>query len=188
MSGFTTAESQFKLVGPDGTTHYIGAGKIVGPREVTNDAAAAMLAGEGVIYDNDSVIARFDTVAAGGTPATDIPQTEVLKATRIAAATDGPFLGVTLGAIAVAKQGVVASDGSVLCVQCIDPPTSNTVRSKVIGSSTAGKVNATAANAVDVATGVPAGGTLLGRVLKPAGTGAGQTGSATQLGIIIAIW
>jgi hypothetical protein len=142
--------------------------------DVYNSGAATIGRGEALTFDIASVMARWDYAVTG---ADTIPATE-LKGARVDAAADVGFLGVALENIPVAVVGRVAGTGSITAVKCLSTLTSNVVGNAVIGSATAGSVDS-------IAT-APVKGTVLGEQLQQAGTGANQTGSATQLLALIA--
>jgi hypothetical protein len=154
--------------------------------------------GEAVVMDQTTgllVIPRWDYANTG----TDIPAPGRLALRRVAAIADTGVVGVALetavGFLAAA-QGLPAPTqkpirfapvGSICCVKCVNPPTSNTLGAVLAGSATQGSVNAAApANVAGAAAGIPAGGTMLGRVVVVAGnTLVTQTGSLTQIGVLV---
>lgn len=199
--GYVRFASQFRSVGPDGTTIYAGVGYTPEPVEVTNNETSATLnAGEAARFDGtrdnataatlQCTIPRTERVAAGGTTPTDIPQTEVFGILRVSAVANVAFVGVALKDIPFGKTAPIAPSGAIVCVQSLASAslTSNVVGTKVIGSATAGKVNSTTSNAAGSATALVAAGTVLGTVLRIAGTGTTATGSDTQLGVLVAPW
>lgn len=185
MSEAVTFQTGFKVVAPDGTTIYNGMGKVMNATEfVSAEASASFAAGEAVRFSTTSVVGRLDSTAS--------TLSEDLYGLRVSAAANTGFMGVAMNQVPFGKTGWYAGSGSIVGVKSLASAslTSNTAAAAVIGSSTAGAVNTTAANAAGSATNLPAGGTMLGRVLKIAGTTGGSTdmGSDTQLGIIVAPW
>ena len=190
--GYVRFASQFRSVGPDGTTIFAGVGYTPEPVEViSNETAATMQAGEAARFDGtrDNVtsavlqtqIPRFERVAAGGAVPSDIPQTEVFSVLRVSAVANVAWLGVALKDIPFGKSGVIAPVGAIVCVKSVASAsiTSNVVGAKVIGTATAGAVNASEGGVVQQ---------TLGTVLRIAGTGTTATGSDTQLGIQVLPW
>ncbi len=184
MSAAMRFEQMYLIKDAAGNLLWQGAALILNAIEATSaEASNTVGVGEAVRLDNTtSVIPRWDYANTG----TDVPAPGVVKVLRVSAAANTGFIGVALEPIAPGKQGRIAPVGTITCVKCINPPTSNTLGAAITGSATAGSVDAPlAANAVSTATGIPAGGTMLGRVIQAAGTSANQTGSLTQLGVLV---
>lgn len=196
-------EQQQQIRGADGTLLWAGgqaqaATYIAKNSDVT--AAPDIKMGEGVIWDPSAgaaaafpgqlgYIPRQETTAAGATPAADLPGTINLCVRRsLAAATDTPYLGVSLEPIGrssagasgtivagtVFRQGVVAGVGSLVTVQ--STATAIALGASVGASATAGLV---AANAT------PNVGRILGTCFKINTAGATGTGSTGWVGILV---
>jgi len=179
MANFVGFETSFKVTGPDGTVLWTGAGKMGVLLDVFNGDATAIGIGEAVVFDvTASRIPRWDVAASG----TAIP--EVLSGKRVfnTGALNKGYLGVAAGPIAVGATGPVLGAGSICCVKSLTAAslTNNVLGAYVIDSTTQGAVNAS--NTLPT---VPIG--YLGKVLKLAGAtgGATDSGSLTQLGILV---
>jgi len=171
MSQEVRHESAFKVVGPDGTAVYVGTAIIRNTVEVqSGEASATIAAGEAVRADvTNSVIPTWDAATS---------KTSLIQGLRASGAvTDVGWIGVAVTNILPGKVGVVAGAGSILSVKCIASLTSATAGNPVLGSTTAGSVDANTTAAV---------GRKLGILLQGPGTGAAQSGSTTQAGIIVA--
>lgn len=176
----------FKLISPDGSvTVYSGGGKIENTFEFVSAEASATFSQQEAVRLSAATVLCSTTVAAN-------VQAEELYGLRVASAADVAFLGVCLQTLLFGKKGWAAGSGSMLIVNSLTSAslTSNANGATVIGSATAGAVNATTNNAAGSATALAAGGTKLGIVIKIAGTtgGATDTGSATQLGVLVSPW
>ena len=177
MQNATLEQSQ-QIRGADGSLLWAGAQVIGIPYVGRNDAAAAMLMGEGVRWNNTASAAsgqipRQETTAAGATPSSDLPQSLVVALLRIATTTDVTFLGVATEPVAIGGFGLIAGVGSLATV--ITTATLLTTGTTVGGSATAGQaaVNTTAAQ-------------ILGTVFKINSTvAAGGTGSTGFAGILV---
>lgn len=154
--------------------------------DVKNTGSAAIGRGEAVTLDQaDSVLPRWDystlgtdvnfagVQVAGGT--TNSPC--VLGGERVDSATDKCFIGVAMENIAVGVTGHVCVAG-ITAVKCLASLTSGVLGNPVIGSATAGSVDA-------VTTNPPAVGLKLGNIYVLNGTSAAQMGSTTQLAVKI---
>lgn len=195
MAELAYAISQYKLIGPDGTVQYVGAALVMNAFLVKSlEASALAIAGEAVRLDVAAsatvTIPRFERFASGAAVDADIPQELSLGVFRISAATNILLCGVLTGDMPAGKLGVAAGAGSLVCVQSRPSAslTANTRGSKIIGSATAGQVDARVLNAAGAATNLAADATVLGMVVKPAGVAAGTTGDDAQLGALVAPW
>lgn len=147
MAEMITHETQFKIVGADGTTYYTGAWKVMNPVEVFNDeASATILADEAPIFDTtDTIIAASTATAA---------VTEVVKVIRIVNASSVCLAGVSsFGPILAQKQGTLAGIGSIVPV-------------RTNGTATAGATLITSSTAGQVASGTWAARVVLGACVK----------------------
>lgn len=172
-------EQQQQIRGGDGTLLWSGAQVVAASYIVTsNEATAAFVMGEGVVWDPQTValgfIPRQETTAAGATPASDLPGTLVLGAKRIASATDVGFLGVAQEPIAASKRGLVAGAGSLTTV--LTTTTAIALGACVGGSATAGLAAAVAKGTA---------GLTLGVCIKINTAGATGTGSTSWAGILV---
>lgn len=176
MSNLVVPDTQFRVVGPDGTQIYGGGLCYNAVCEITSsEASATMQAGEAARFDStNGIIPRFERVAAGAAIPTDIPQTAAGRVLRISAATDLNFLGIALGDIPPAKNGVAAGHGSILTGKCT--ATTIAVGAYVGGSATAGSLAAIAGTT---------SGTVLGLAIKTNTVAAPGTGSTTQVGVLV---
>lgn len=175
MSQASTLEQQQRIVGPDGTTLYIGDGLVSNPFVASSsEASAVMTASEAAIFDTtNGILPRTESVAAGVAVPADIPQSMVLKVLRIVGVTSVGFIGIARSNIAAGKAGPFAGIGSILCVK--STTVALTVGVTVTGSATAGQV------AVDA---TPLTGETVGQVIKTNTVAAPGTGSTSQAGII----
>lgn len=111
----------------------------------------------------------------------------VLGVIGTTAAAELMMFGVVLEQIPSGLTGRVAGLGSLVAVKCKNPPTSNVRGSAVISdAANARQVDAvTSGGSYSQTIAHIKPGLILGYVDVPAGTGAGQTGSTTQLGIFV---
>ncbi len=172
MAEAITIEGGLRIVGPDGTTIFEGGAQVKNVIQAVNGEASAVLArGEAARIDpTNSDLMRWDK-AIGDTQGVK----DAVKVLRVSALTDVGFLGVALNSAPAGGTVAVAGSGSVLCVKCVSG--SGTVGNAYTGSATAGSVGNQAA---------PSIGQVLGVVVKAPGTAAGQTGTLTQGGVLVA--
>lgn len=186
-------ERPYAILAPDGTLLWQGAAVPgVVYRIRNNEASAAIGVGEAVRQDTGVTInmniPRWDFVATDAAAISSDIAFTVLGGLRVSAVANINWWGVALEPIAAGKSGLVGGPGTICCVKSVASGsiTSNTRGGQVIGTATAGAVNALAAVAAGSVT-TAADNQTLGRVLLIAGTtGPGtDTGSATQLGIMV---
>ncbi len=174
MSSFGRYERPYAIRDAGGLVVYESAAYVLSALDVVNSGAAAIGRGEAVYLDQaGSIFPRWDYSTAG----TDTIPLTVIKGKRVDAAANVCFLGVALENIPIAASGSVAGPGSISAVKCLSGPTSDVVGNAVIGSATAGSV--------DMIATAPTKGTVLGEQMVVAGTGAGESGSATQTVVLI---
>lgn len=175
--GYATYEKPYAIKDAGGNTVYEHAAFVKDWLEVTNSDTATIPRGCGVICDaasGGSVFPRWDYSVAG----TDTIPVCVLKGKRVAAVASVNFYGVAGEAIPVGAQGRVLGPGTICAATCVASLTSSTLGGVVVGSATVGSVDSTASLATS--------GRCLGNLLQANGTSAGQSGSTTQLIVLIA--
>lgn len=173
---FVDIARPWQFVGPNGTRYWSGLLQTGVERVVLNANANELVLqpGTAVIADPSGTTAfpRWDL------PSTSDPVTGLIAVDQVQSALDVSFIGVALEAIPAGRMGRVGGRGTLCCVKSINPPTASAPGHPVIGSATPGLVDIVGPDpAVDRT------GTILGMVIVPPGTGAGQTGSLTQSGI-----
>jgi len=120
--------------------------------------------------------------------ATSDPIKGVLGVLGTTAAAEVGMFGVVLEPIQSGTTGRVAGIGSLVAVKCKNPPASNVRGSMVVSDSGVARQVDAQVQPGTYGTGTAAHvkpGLILGFVHVPAGAGAGQTGSTTQLGIFV---
>ncbi len=170
----TTTTRPWAIRGADGTIVYEGLG-LEPPYDAKNTGSATIGRGEACTLEAgaDTSLGRWDLTSSDVTFATEL----VLGVERVDAAADVGFVGVAKENIPALSTGRVAGAGAIIPVKCLVAPTSNVVGNAVIGSATAGSVDS-------IAT-APTKGTVLGEQVILAGVAAGQSGSTTQLVVLI---
>lgn len=146
------------------------------------EASATIQPGEPLrISDTGSVFPRWDLA----TTADAIKG--IMAVIGTTAAAELLMCGVAIEQIKSGETGRVAGVGSYVAVKCKNPPTSNVRGSAVISdAAVARQVDAvTSGGAYSQTIAHIKPGLMLGLVAQPAGVGAGQTGSLTQLGIVV---
>ena len=183
--GGVNIERQYLVRAADGTAYWDGlllAGEIF--EAVNAEASATVLAGETVRFDSANTTPswpRWDL------PSTSEPIKKMLPILRLSGSLNLLLPGVALENVPPGVVGRFAGKGSFVSTVCINPPNSNVVGSGVQSSATVGAVTANihagvyTANTMHVTPGLG-----VGFVCKPAGVGAANTGSLTQLGILVA--
>lgn len=172
-------EQQVQVKGADGTILWTGTAIVGVMYHVTNGDAAAIGMAEAVRADEatgagTSVIPRLETTVAGTTPASDLPQTLLLRGKRVSATTDKGWLGVALEPVGVGKIGYCAGPGSITTVRTTTGAL--TFGDKLGGTATAGRVGL-------VTTGSLTVDLVLGKCIK-INTAAG-TGDTSHAGVLI---
>lgn len=150
---------------------------------ISTEASVTIAPGEPLKLDGtNSDWPRWDL------PSTSDPVKGTLKVLGTTAAAEVGMIGVAIDHIKPGEQGRVAMAGCWVAVKCKNPPTSNVVGSAVISdAAVARQVDAvTSGGAYSQTIAHIKPGLILGYVAKPAGAGAGQIGSTTQLGIVVA--
>jgi hypothetical protein len=146
------------------------------------EASVTLAPGEPVrLSDASSVFPRWDLATTAD------PIKGVLAVVGTTAAAETGMFGVVIEQIKAGEVGRVAAIGSLVAVKCKNPPGSNVRGSMVISdAAVARQVDAAVANASYLVSHPHVKpGLILGYVAQPAGVGAGQTGSLTQLGILV---
>lgn len=186
--GYTTRETQFQVIGPDGTVLWISAAKLGVMYDCVvatgaTPGSATVNPGDGVIVRttteaDNSIIAPWDLVSTGPAIA------EFLNVRASVTTGDKGYIGVSLDKAVITSAAnkyipvKVAGTGSILGVNTIVPPASNAIGAQVIASATANK-------ATSAATILQTDGTRLGVVLKTSSAVAGGMASTAQLGILV---
>lgn len=134
---YSMYETQFKIIGPNGTVVFTGTGRVTDFLEVALNDTTACNPGEGLIIDAASTVI--------GSPTATAAVTEVYGALRIVGAASKSFLGVTPDSIRArtGATGIGMSTGRVAASGSIVPVRTNGTAAKdalVISSSTAGQV------------------------------------------------
>lgn len=171
-------EVQQQIRGGDGTLLWSGA-QVVGTSYMIQVAAAntGPLMGQAVQWDaTNSVIPRPETTAAGASPTSDLPMSLAMYGVQSPASAGAVnIIGVAQDPIPAGKKGVVAGEGSIVCVNTT--ATLLAIGAFVGSSATAGLC---AVVAVGAATNV-----YLGAVLKINQVASPGTGSTAWAGILV---
>lgn len=183
MGQLIDLERQWAFTDPDSTTNarYFGGvlrtGQII---DVINADSTRIAPGTPVKIDAaGSAWPRWDLAT------TSEPIKSKIGVKNTTAAAELGLVGVALEYILPGQQGRIAGRGTWVAVKCKNPPASNAVGSIVIqDTGTASQVDTVqSGGSYSQTIAHVKGGLALGTVLCPAGAGAGQTGSTTQLGI-----
>lgn len=182
MYGGIDNERTYSFVGPDGTLWWSGVMRVGLILEVVSAETSVTIApGEPLEFDAASSVSQYWDNVDLSTAVLPTPRKHVIGVTRSDAAASEKLIGVATEHIRPGRQGRAAGMGSIVGVKCITAAsiTNNSVGACVISdSANAGQVQAT----TTIPT-VP--GACLGNVWFVAGTGTGQSGSLTQLGILV---
>lgn len=170
-------EVQQQIRGGDGTLLWSGAQVLANTFIIQVAAAGTTIKmADAVQYDStNSVIPRPETTAAGATPSSDLPMSLAIFGNISPASINAVnLIGVAQEPIAAGKRGLIAGDGSLVCV-------ASTATLLVIGtfvgsSATAGAVATQAVGGTNA---------VLGAVYKINTVASPGTGSTTFAGILI---
>lgn len=181
MGQLIDLERQWAFSDPSGVKYFGGVLRTGQILDVINADTTTIVPGTPVKVDAaGSAWPRWDLAVA-----TNEPIKSKIGVKNTTAAAELGLIGVALEYIVAGQQGRIAGRGCWVAVKCKNPPASNAVGSIVIqDTGTASQVDTVQSGAGYAQTIAHVkGGLALGTVLCPAGAGAGQTGSTTQLGI-----